>query len=162
MRFPRGRAVVLSALAAACAPSPEPEAEPPPLRYTSFFVTAPSHAAGFETQGAGAVRARAAVARAQDLLGAALVEAGFTTVTSDRAADAVLELTMGGIGGGGEAERLFVAMRDAESGRLVAVFRAHTLVDPREVNELVTPLAEILEEMMRVRAGPPDAAADRP
>lgn len=145
----RGRYVLLSLLAAACAPSSEPETEPPPPRYTRFFVTAPSHAAGFETQGAEAVPARAAVARAQALLGAALVEAGFTTATSDRAADAVLELTMGGIGGGGEAERLFVAMRDAETGRLVAVFRAHTLVDPKEVSELVTPLAEILEQMMR-------------
>ena len=145
-------AVAWTSNAAACASrEPAPQEQPLPT-FHRFFLTTPSHAAGFEMEGRGvpAAASRDIVVRAESALRGALVQAGFAVVDRAGDADGVLELTVGGMGADGEAERVFVALRDARTGRLEAVFRANTRADPQTVENLVTAAAEVIDQMVRM------------
>ncbi len=140
-----------AAAASACASSTSVTEEPPPT-FHRFFLTAPSHAAGFEMEGRGVpgTDSRDLGGRAESALRAALLEGGFTVVDRAEDADGILELTVGGMDTRGEAQRVFVALRDARTGRLEALFRAHTRADPQSVEDLVTAAAEVIDQMVRV------------
>lgn len=122
--------------------------------YQRLFLTMPSHSAGFQMQGPGRplgsesreVSSEDAVQRAYDALRFELIDAGFDVVLRDHDADAVLELTMGGIGDRGDAERAFVVFRDGASGRILIVFRANAREEARSVEEIMARIAGAIEE----------------
>ena len=161
MRTPRAAALpLLALLGASCASTPRA----PTLELTSYqrlYLTTPSHADGFAMSGAsdaalvgGTASASSveAVRRAVAALRHELIEEGFEVVDEDGEADGVLELTISGIGADGEAERAFVALRDAGSGHLVAVFSAHDRMGGRRtptVEKLLEPLVAAIGEMVR-------------
>jgi hypothetical protein len=129
--------------------------------YRRLFLTMPSHSAGFEIEttsndfigpGSSSVSSEEAVHRAYDALRFELIDAGFDVVTRDHDADAVLELTMGGIGDRGDAERAFVVFRDRASGRILVVFRANAREEARSVEEIMARIAGAIEE--KVGASP--------
>ena len=84
--------------------------------------------------------------RALVVLQGELTEAGFDVVGRDQDADAVLEITMGGVRPDGEADRAFIAFRDAESGRLLAAFSAEARAAPATVETLMARIAALIEE----------------
>ena len=129
--------------------------------YQRLFLTMPSHSAGFEIHtasdgvtgpGSSPVSSEEAVHRAYEALRFELIDAGFDVVPRDHDADAVLELTMGGIGDRGDAERAFVVFRDRPSGRILVVFRANAREEARSVEEIMARIAGAIEE--KVGASP--------
>ena len=148
-------ALTLTFLGTGCASLRHQASTPELPTYQRLFLTMPSHAAGFEltslsadftSRGTTRVSSRDAVDRAYDALRLELTGAGFDVVASGGDADAVLELTMGGIGGNGDAEHAFVAFRDGDSGRLLLVFRAHARRERRSVEELMGRIVDTIQE----------------
>jgi hypothetical protein len=178
-------AIVLILVAIGCASAHRAAPLSPFADYRRFFLTMPSHSAGFGmtawvapdgrtghgagpagstrpasstppagTSPAGAPPAGTSPAgstsnvvdRALVALQGELTEAGFDVVGCDQDADAVLEITMGGVRPGGEADRAFIAFRDAESGRLLAAFSAEARAAPATVETLMARIAALIEE----------------
>lgn len=156
--------VLLALLAIGCASSQTAAPGTEVTVYRRLFLTMPSHSAGFEIHpapdssmdpGSSRVSSEEAVHRAYEALRYELIGAGFDVVPRDHDADAVLELTMGGIGDRGDAERAFVVVRDGASGRILLVFRANAREEARSVEEIMARIAGAIEE----KVGPSPAGS---
>ena len=153
MALPKAAGLLLAPILASSCASVERAPTHAFADYQRLYLTTPSHSDGYammgESEEASPVEA---VRRAVVALRYELIEEGFEVVAEDGEADAVLELTIGGIGDHGEAERAFVALRDADDGRLLAVFTAHDRMAGRSmptVEKLLAPLVEAIGEMVR-------------
>ena len=164
MTVPRS-AIALIMVAIGCA-STHSAAPPSPFAdYRRFFLTMPSHNAGFGMmtqiastpstahEAGSIVSVTTVIDRAMVALEGELTHAGFDVVGRDQDADAVLEITMGGIRAEGEADRAFIAFRDAESGRLLATFGAQARAAPATVEILMARIAGLIEETVEAPAG---------
>jgi hypothetical protein len=135
-------AIVLILVAIGCASAHRAAPLSPFADYRRVFLTMPSHSAGFGMT----TWVAPDFDRALVVLQGELTEAGFDVVGRDQDADAVLEITMGGVRPDGEADRAFIAFRDAESGRLLAAFSAEARAAPATVETLMARIAALIEE----------------
>lgn len=134
--------------------------------YQRLYLTMPSHAAGYGItaplsttgwiiQSVSGGSTRPVVDQAFHALRDELINAGFDIVATDGEADAVLELTVGGVRPSGDADRAFVAFRDAGTGRLLAFFRARSREDPQAVDDLIEGIVQAIAVMVREPPRPP-------
>jgi hypothetical protein len=148
--------LALALVAVGCASAQRVAPKSPFADYRRFFLTMPSHYAGFGMTSAPATvggdsgadsagSSRNAVDRAFVALQGELTDAGFDVVARDQDADAVLEITMGGMRPDGEADRAFIAFRDAGSGRLMATFGAEARAEHVTVEQLMARIAASIE-----------------